>query len=135
MFTLTQTGTTKIKLVKDINIKTSKQLLCKLCFTVEQPLIHETSETAGLFPVKIRKKPVLYFCKLFNEFKTKKCCKTAKYVQNTSFQNEKRLLYRQSLYSRMRITSKTVHDINKMEDNFALRYVFTYPGIISCAEL
>ena len=22
-----------------------------------------------------------------------------------------------------------------MEDNFALRYVFTYPGIISCAEL
>jgi hypothetical protein len=53
MFTLTQTGTTKIKLVKDINIKTSKQLLCKLCFTVEQPLIHET---AGLFPVKIREK-------------------------------------------------------------------------------
>ena len=35
----------------------------------------------------------------------------------------------------MRITSKTVHDINKMEDNFALRYVFTYPGIISRAEL
>jgi hypothetical protein len=27
---------------------------------------------------------------------------------------------RQSLYSRMRITSKTVHDINKVEDNFAL---------------
>jgi hypothetical protein len=51
-----------------------------------------------------------------------------------SFQNEKQLL-RQSLYSRMRITSKTVHDINKMEDNFALRYVFTYPGIISRAEL
>jgi hypothetical protein len=25
--------------------------------------------------------------------------------------------------------------INKMEDNFALRYVFTYPGIISRAEL
>jgi hypothetical protein len=45
----------------------------------------------------------------------------------TSFQN--------SLYSRMRITWKTVHDINKMEDNFALRYVFTYPGIISRAEL
>jgi hypothetical protein len=22
-----------------------------------------------------------------------------------------------------------------MEDNFALRYVFTYPGIISCAEI
>jgi hypothetical protein len=35
----------------------------------------------------------------------------------------------------MRITSKTAHDINKMEDNFALRYVFTYPGIISRAEL
>jgi hypothetical protein len=35
----------------------------------------------------------------------------------------------------MRITWKTVHDINKMEDNFALRYVFTYPGIISRAEL
>jgi hypothetical protein len=35
----------------------------------------------------------------------------------------------------MRITSKTVHDINKMEDNFALRYVFPYPGIISRAEL
>ena len=44
-------------------------------------------------------------------------------------------LFSQSLYSRMRITWKTVHDINKMEDNFALRYVFTYPGIISCAEL
>ena len=42
-------------------------------------------------------------------------------------------LLRQSLYSRMRITSKTVHDINKMEDNFAFRYVFTYPGIISGA--
>jgi hypothetical protein len=55
MFTLTgQTGTTTIKLSnKDINIKTSKQLLYKLCFTVEQPLIHET---AGLFPVKIEKK-------------------------------------------------------------------------------
>ena len=54
-----------------------------------------------------------------------------------SFQNEKQLLIRlrQSLYSRMRITSKTVNDINKMEDNFALRYVFTYPGIISRAEL
>jgi hypothetical protein len=66
MFTLPQTGTTAIKLSKhkDINIKTSKQLLYKLCFTVEQPLIHET---AGLFPVKIEKKPVLYFCKLFNE--------------------------------------------------------------------
>jgi hypothetical protein len=38
---------------KDINIKTSKQLLYKLCFTVEQSLIHET---AGLFPVKIEKK-------------------------------------------------------------------------------
>jgi hypothetical protein len=37
--------------------------------------------------------------------------------------------------SRMRITSKTVNNINKMEDNFALRYVFTYPGIISRAEL
>jgi hypothetical protein len=44
---------------------TSKQLLYKLCFTVEQPLIHET---AGLFPVKIEKKtPVIYFCKLVNE--------------------------------------------------------------------
>jgi hypothetical protein len=75
--------------IKDINIKTSKQLLYKLCFTVEQPLIHET---AGLFPVKIEN-------------------------------------------SRMRITSKTVHDINKMEGNFALHYVFTYSGIISRAEL
>ena len=35
----------------------------------------------------------------------------------------------------MRITSITVHDINKMEDSFELRYVFTYPGIISRAEL
>jgi hypothetical protein len=52
-FTLTETGTTTIKIIKDINIKTSKQLLYKLCFTVEQPLIHET---AGLFPVKIEKK-------------------------------------------------------------------------------
>jgi hypothetical protein len=30
---------------------------------------------------------------------------------------------------------KTFHDINKMEDNLELRYVFTYPGIISCAEI
>jgi Tfp pilus assembly protein PilV len=58
------------------------------------------------------------------KFKTKIAIKQ----QNTSFQNEKQLL-RQSLYSRMRITRKTVHDINKMEDNFALRCVFTYPGI------
>jgi hypothetical protein len=49
MFTLTQTGTTTIKLSKTSK---SKQLLYKLCFTVEQPLIHET---AGLFPVKIEK--------------------------------------------------------------------------------
>jgi hypothetical protein len=86
-------------------------------------------ENACLFPVKSRKKTVLYFCKLFN-FKQKIAVKQ----QNTSFENEKQLL-RQSLYSRMRITSKTAHDINKMEDNFALRYVFTYPGIISRADL
>ena len=41
----------------------------------------------------------------------------------------------QSLYSRMRIKSKTAYDINIMEDNFALRYVFTHPGIISRAKL
>jgi hypothetical protein len=35
----------------------------------------------------------------------------------------------------MRITSKPVHDVNKMEDNFALCFVFTYHGIITCAEL
>ena len=40
-------------IIKDIDIKTSKQLLYKLCFTLEQPLIHET---AGLFPVKIEKR-------------------------------------------------------------------------------
>jgi hypothetical protein len=74
---------------------------------------------------------VLYFCKLFNEIKKKIAVKQ----QNTSFQNEKQL-FRQNLYSRMRITWKTVHDINKMEDNFALRRnVFTYPGIISRAEI
>ena len=28
---------------------------------------HAIHETAGLFPVKIEKKTVLYFCKLFNE--------------------------------------------------------------------
>jgi hypothetical protein len=50
MFTLTQTSTTTIKLSKT---STSKELLYKLCFTVEQPLIHEI---AGLFPVKIEKK-------------------------------------------------------------------------------
>jgi hypothetical protein len=45
MFTLTQTGTTTIKLSKT---STSKQFLYgKICFTVE---------TAGLFPVKIGKK-------------------------------------------------------------------------------
>jgi hypothetical protein len=30
-----------------------KQLLYKLCFTIEQPLLHET---AGLFPVRIEKR-------------------------------------------------------------------------------
>jgi hypothetical protein len=35
----------------------------------------------------------------------------------------------------MRVTSKTVHDINKMEDNFELGYVFIYPDIISSTEL
>jgi hypothetical protein len=46
MFKLTQTGTTTIKLSKK---STSKhQLLYKLCFTVEQPLVHET---AGLLSV------------------------------------------------------------------------------------
>jgi hypothetical protein len=44
-------------------------------------------------------------------------------------------LFSQSLYSRMHITSKTVHDINKMGDNFELRYVCTYPGIINRVEL
>jgi hypothetical protein len=78
------------------------------------------------FQLKSRTKTVLYFCKLFNFFSVKQ--------QNTSFQNEKQLL-RQRLYSRMRITSKTVHDINKIKDNFALRFIFTYPGIISRAEL
>jgi hypothetical protein len=35
----------------------------------------------------------------------------------------------------MRITSKTVHDINKIENNFELRYGFTYRDIISRTEL
>jgi hypothetical protein len=78
MFTaLTQTGTTTIKLSK---ISTSKQLLYKLCFTVEQPLIHEI---AGLFPVKIEKKKTC--CTSVNsltKFKTKLAVKQ----QNTSFQ-------------------------------------------------
>jgi hypothetical protein len=75
MFTLTQTGTTTIKLSKT---STSKQLLYKLCFTVEQPLIHET---AGLFPIKIEKKnPCCTFVNFLTKFKTKNCCKTAKYV-------------------------------------------------------
>jgi hypothetical protein len=65
MFALTQTGTTTIKLLKT---STSKQLY-KLCFTVEQPLIHET---AGLFPVKIFKKPFCTFVNFFTKFKTKK---------------------------------------------------------------
>jgi hypothetical protein len=87
MFTLTQTGTATIKLSKT---STSKQLLYKLCFTVEQPLVHEA---AGLFPVKIEKqKPCCTFVNFLTKFKTKNCCKTAKYVQNTSFQNEKQLL-------------------------------------------
>jgi hypothetical protein len=52
MFTLTQTGTTTIKL--SLKTSTSKQfILYKLYFTVEQPPIHGT---AGLFPVKIEKK-------------------------------------------------------------------------------
>ena len=34
-----------------------------------------------------------------------------------------------------RIKIIQLYDINKMEDNFALRYVFRSPGIISRAEL
>jgi hypothetical protein len=75
-----------------------------------QPLIHET---AGLFPVKIEK----YIVK----------------QRNTSLQNENIYFFSASLYSRTRITSKTVHHI--MEDNFALRYVFKHPGVNSRAEL
>jgi hypothetical protein len=52
-------------------------------------------------------------------------CKTAKYMKN--------IFYSASLYSRTRITSKTVHHI--MEDNFALRYVLKHPGVNSRAEL
>jgi hypothetical protein len=52
MFTLTQTGTTTIKLSKTSASKHQNNYY-KLCFTVERPLIHET---AGLFPVKIEKK-------------------------------------------------------------------------------
>ena len=52
-----------------------------------------------------------------------------------TFKMKNNYFNRQSLYPRMRITSKTVHYTNKMEDNFALRYVFTYPGIICRAEL
>jgi hypothetical protein len=37
------------------------------------------------------------------------------------------------LYSRTRITAKTVHHI--MEDNFALRYVLKHPGVNSRVEL
>jgi hypothetical protein len=70
---------------------TSKQLLYKLCFTVVQPVTHET---AGLFPVKIEKNnPCCTFVNLLTKFKTKKFVKE----QNTSFQNEKQLLG-QSLY-------------------------------------
>jgi hypothetical protein len=54
--------------------------------------------------------------------KTKNCCKTAKYVENEKG-------------GALRITSKTVLDINKMQDNFELQYVLTYPGIISRVEL
>ena len=58
------------------NIKTI--IIYKLCFTVEQPLIHET---AGLFPVKIeKKKPCCTFVNFLTKFKAKNCCKTAKYV-------------------------------------------------------
>ena len=71
------------------------------------------------FQLKSRTKTVLYFCKLFNFFSVKQ--------QNTSFQNEKQLL-RQRLHSRMRITSKTVHDINKIKDKFALRFIKS-PGL------
>jgi hypothetical protein len=99
--------------MKNINIKT---IITNLVSRLEQPLIHET---ADLFPVKIENKIVLHFCKLFYEIWNKKIAVKPK---NTSFQNEKQL-FSQSLYSRMRITSKTVHDINKMEDNFELRYV------------
>jgi hypothetical protein len=63
MFILPQTGTTTIKL-----LKTSKQLLQTLSFTVEQPLIHET---AGLFPVKIGKKTFCAFVNFLQNLKQK----------------------------------------------------------------
>ena len=55
-------------------------------------------------------------------------CKTAKYI----LQNEKHF-FSANLYSRTRITSKTVNNI--MEDNFALRYVLKHPDVNSRAEL
>jgi hypothetical protein len=67
MFTLTQTGTTTIKLSKTSK---SKQLLYKLCFTVEQPLIHET---ADLFPVKIEKRPFKMKNNYFDRVCTRAC--------------------------------------------------------------
>ena len=54
--------------VKDISIKTSKQLLYTPCFTVEQPLIRET---AGLFPVKLRKKNFCTFVNFLTKFQNK----------------------------------------------------------------
>ena len=44
-----------------------------------------------------------------------------------------KIFFSASLYSRTRITSKTVPHI--MENNFALRYVFKHPGVNSRAEL
>jgi hypothetical protein len=113
----------------DINIKTSKQfILYKLCFTVEQPPIHET---AGLFPVKIeKKKSCCTFVNFLTKFKTKNCCKTAKYILSkwkTITSTEFVLAHAHN------VENRPWHKQNW--DSFALRYVFTYPGIISRAEL
>jgi hypothetical protein len=82
------------------------------------------------FQLKSRKKLCCTFVNFLTKFKTKNCCKTAKYVFSklTAITSTDFVLAHAH-------NVETVHDINKMEDNFALRYVFTYPGIISRAEL
>ena len=47
MFTLTQTGTTTIKLLKTSTSKHQNNYVYKLWFTVEQPLIRKPSQTSG----------------------------------------------------------------------------------------
>jgi hypothetical protein len=117
----------RIKLFKTSTSSRNQNNSCKICFTVERPLIRET---VCLFPVQAEKKKFRTFVNFLRSLKQKIAVKQ----QDTFFHNRKQLVS-WGLHTRMRITSRTVYDINKIEDNFELRHFFTYLGIISRAGL